>query len=115
MLLTLLGLVPSLAGLFSSYLTVKANSEIETERIKANYLLGLAHAKLAGNANDNQYLLLRLPKGMLFFSVSFYVSIIFIASALGIDTKDFAVQHIPQDLDYIPYALIGYWTLKEFT
>lgn len=114
MLLTILGLIPGLAQLFTSYLNHQASEGTEQERIQANMILGMVQERQKANATDAQFFSLRLPKAFFFLSVSFYVSIIFIASALGIDPAVFAVKRIPENLDYIPYAVVGYWTLNVF-
>lgn len=114
MFLAFLGLIPALAPLFFSYLTRKADAGTESEKIQANLIIAQLQAKLQGNASDNRFLSLRLPKAFFFWSVSFYISIIFIASGLGVDTNQFSVKHIPSELNYIPYALVGYWTLNIF-
>ncbi len=110
-------------GALEKYLGyLKDKRDAATDQMRIEYDLKIAKvqevieqkkAQVLALQNDNEYPILRCVKAFFFGSVAFYLGMIFIVSALGIDPNDFQVKKIPDNLDYIPYSVVGYWTLTR--
>ncbi len=105
---------------YLGYLEKKADSATEQERIRYNLKIEEVKERIEQKKEqrllqekENEFFIFRFSKGLLFLSTSVYLSATLWLSTLGITPDVYRVLEIPENMQYIPYAIVAYWTLKE--